>query len=332
MVIPGAQVIPHPMADGGDGTLDVVLAAVGGKRVGIRAPGPLGNPLEAPVALLPGGSILIESARFCGRTALGGHAPDPMAASSYGLGVAIREALALHPRRLLVGLGGSVTIDGGLGMARALGFTLRSDDGETLEGSGRDLARLESIGQEAAIPITVPVVALADVANPLTGATGAARVFGPQKGASAAEIEVLERGLGRLEGILSRDIRAGAGPREGAGAAGGLGAALFAFLSARLVEGARAVAALTGLSSAVAACDGIVTGEGVYESAHEGKVVGEVARLCAGESRPLAIVCSAMRGTLPGGKVRVFTLGPDATEKGLLHAGKALADSAFWRD
>ncbi len=329
---PGATVTSCPMADGGDGTLDVLLGAIGGARETITAAGPLGGTVQAPVAFLSDGAALIESAKFCGPVALGGREKDPMRASTFGLGVAVRETLARSPARLLLGVGGSATVDGGLGLASALGYRLRDRTGSLLQGTGRDLSALCSIEPPGDGSISAQVVALVDVSHTLLGPAGAARVFGPQKGASPEQVEELEEGLANLAARLSLDLGVGVADLEGGGAGGGLGAAAFAFLGARITSGASTVAELTGLRLMLEKADLVVTGEGAFNASHSGKVVGEVARLCAALDQPLIVVCARTDGPPPPGRARVVTLGAAVNRSDLVQAGKALARGAFSRD
>ncbi len=331
-VDPGVTVTSCPMADGGDGTLDVLLAARGGVKETVSAPGPLGGTVESPVAFLSDGAALIESAFFCGPAALGARKPDPMLASTLGLGVAVRQALARSPARLLLGIGGSVTVDGGLGFASALGYRLRDQAGSILQGCGRDLSRLCFIEPPVDGLFSTRVLALADVSNRLLGATGAARVFGPLKGASREQVEELDRGLANLAAVLSRELGVQVADIEGGGAGGGLGAAAVAFLGARIASGASTVGELTGLQPLLQSADLVVTGEGAFDALHSGKVVGEVARLCAARDVPLVVVCARSDGLPPPGRVRVFTIGAVVTDTDLIQTGKALVHSAFSRD
>ncbi|MBI3448764.1 MAG: glycerate kinase [Acidobacteria bacterium] len=320
---PGAEVISHPLADGGEGTLDVLLSALGGERLALAATGPLGETRHPEVLRLPDGTIVIESARICGLDLVPPRARNPMRATTYGLGTVVAAVAAMEPSAIAVGLGGSATVDGGLGAARALGCRLIGEEGGTLEGCGEDLAKLRSIeppasrGRSAAAPrLTV----LCDVDNPLVGPAGAAEVFAAQKGASPLEVAALSLGLRNIASIIERDLGARVADLPGGGAAGGLGAMLHALCGGRLVPGPGALADWTGLDRSLSGADLVVTGEGAFDStADRGKVVREVIRRAGRRRIPVVVVCGRWDGAEVPGSVRVVVGGNRVNEE-ILHA------------
>ena len=283
-----------PIADGGDGTLDVLVGSVGGKVMGVIARGPLGLPVRAHLGSLEDGTGVVEMAQASGYALVGDSERDPMRASSYGTGELLKGALARRPSRVFVALGGSATVDGGMGLARALGLRfLDADDKVLPDGGGAlerlariDASRLDSRIREA------PVIALADVTNPLLGYDGAARAFGPQKGATDAQVEVLERGLERLAQRLQADLGSEVADLPGSGAAGGAGAMLAA-LGADLRSGAEVVLETLGFEQRIDGADLVVTGEGKLDKQSlSGKGPVAVARACEAK----LVSCAAIAG------------------------------------
>ncbi len=326
------EVSALPLADGGEGTLEVVASRRGGQRVSLTAPGPAGRPVRGEYLVAPDGTAWVESARFIGLELVAGLDWDPMRASSRGLGRAVADALDAGVARLVIGLGGSATVDGGAGMAVALGFRLLDADGRDVGPEPRYLPRVYAIDATTVHP-TLPaahITALCDVPNPMLGVEGAARVFGPQKGAAPETIGLLEEGLealasamGRLRGLPPGSLTSLAG----GGAAGGLGTGCAAFLGARLVPGAEYLMEEAGYSALQASSDLVVTGEGSCDSqSRSGKVVAGVVRAARAAGKPVIVVAGEWDGTAPAGdrRVEVITgrdldrgpgrLGPDGLE------------------
>lgn len=256
-------------------------------REPLRASGRNGE-FEAPAARLADGSICIEVATTSGK-ALARAAGD---ASSLRTGEATAALYARAPARVLVGVGGSASTDGGTGIARAHGWRfLDANDRELPEG-GAALVDLAEIDGRAAIAPPCEIVGLCDVANPLLGAFGAARTFGPQKGASPLEVEVLEDGLGRLAEIVSSRLGLDIATPPMYGAGGGIGAGLAAFLGARLQQGFAFISSHVGADLAIEGSDLVITGEGALDAGSlSGKVTGGVARLARAASVPCLAVC-----------------------------------------
>ncbi|MGH7645857.1 MAG: glycerate kinase, partial [Gemmatimonadales bacterium] len=226
---PGALLLACPLADGGDGLLDAVLAP-SALREPVSVTGPLGRPVQAEIGWIDGETAIIESAAACGLRLLRVDERDPQAATSRGVGELVAVGVERGAATVVVGLGGSATVDGGAGAARALGWRLKDAGGQDLPDGGGALASLAELDHGWAL--SARVVALADVTNPLVGPDGAARVFGPQKGASPADVERLDAGLARLAELMARHGRPELAALPGGGAAGGLGAGLAFFARA----------------------------------------------------------------------------------------------------
>ncbi|MGG5258161.1 glycerate kinase [Phycicoccus avicenniae] len=272
-----------PLADGGDGSVEAALRA-GFAPVEVTVPGPTGVPGRAVLARR-GGTVVVEVANTCGMALLPGGRLRPLEASSAGVGVALRAALAGRPQRVVLALGGSASTDGGLGMLTALGAVGASPGpGPGLEQpehpGGRDLPAVEALRLDGVVPDGVELVVATDVTNPLLGPSGAAAVFGPQKGADPPTVERLERGLRHLVAVAARarPDAAGLAGAAGAGAAGGLGFAAL-LLGGRVVSGADLFLDLLGFDTAVAGRDLVVSGEGrLDEQSLRGKLPAVVAR------------------------------------------------------
>ena len=279
--LPDAEVVVKPMADGGEGTAAALMAAVGGQWIEREVMGPLPRMrVGAGFLHLPGGrTAVVEMATASGLQLLRREQLDPLRATTYGTGELIRAASDAGVERILLTVGGSATVDGGLGAATALGWHFETAEGEALPPGGAGLSQIERIVPPSR-EIGASVEVLCDVDNPLCGEHGAAAVYGPQKGATPEMVEMLERGLNRLAekvgSQLGRDIR----DLPGAGAAGGLAAGAVAFMDARLVSGIDAVMAQSRLREALADAGWVITGEGRFdEQSLRGKVVSGVTRL-----------------------------------------------------
>jgi glycerate kinase len=287
----GADVTIVPVADGGDGTLDALVAGSGGTVMGVIARGPLGLPVRAHLARLADGTGVVEMAQASGVALVADVDRDPMRASTFGTGELIKGALARRPSRVIVGLGGSATIDGGMGLARALGVKFYDRDGAELPDGGGSLSRLARIDASRLDERirSAPMIAAHDVTDPLSAA---ARVFGPQKGATPEQVAILERGLERLAERLAADLGADVAELPGSGAAGGAGAMLAA-LGAELIPGADVVLDAVGFDTAIDGADLVITGEGrLDEQTLSGKAPYTIARRC----EKVLVACAAIAG------------------------------------
>jgi len=311
-VWPTAELIRIPLADGGEGTVDVLLAVLGGRKIQVTVEDPLGRPVAASYGLPGDGrTAVIEMAAASGLhlTSPGGR--DPRRTSTHGTGELIRDALARGARRILVGLGGSATNDGGAGMAQALGFSLLDGQGRELAPGGgalSTLARIDARGRHPALA-DCEILGACDVESPLCGPRGASRVFGPQKGADAAMIEDLDRALRHFGEVIDRQLGLDVLELEGGGAAGGLGAGLAAFAGGRLRPGFELIAELCALAERFAGADLVITGEGRLDAqTASGKTPVGVARI----AKQLGIPVVALAGTLGEGYQAVYEQGIDA--------------------
>ena len=291
-VRPDAELLLRPVADGGDGTVAAALRS-GWTPLAVRVTGPDGSPREAVLAL-DDGTALVELA-----TAAGLHLapPAPLTASTRGVGDLLLAALDAGARRLVVGIGGSASTDAGTGMLAALGVRFLDGTGADLPPGGAALARLDRVDVTGLDPrlAGVEVLIASDVDNPLTGPRGAAAVFGPQKGASAEDVAVLDAALARFAEVVRRDLRVEVDDVPGAGGAGGTAAGALAVLGARITSGADLVCDLVGLDAALAGADLCLTGEGALdEQTLSGKAPAVVARRAAAAG----VRCVGLAGVL----------------------------------
>src|SRR5438034_3608455 len=233
--LPEASLLQCPISDGGDGLLDAVLAA-GALREQVSVTGPLGAPVAGVLGWVDPETAIFESATACGIALLRPEQLDPLRATSRGVGELIWEAVERGAKTVVVGLGGSATVDGGTGAARGLGWAFLDAHGEPLPEGGGSLAQLAEL--EGGWGLAARVIALADVTTPLVGPQGAAPVFGPQKGAGPEGVKLLSRGLERLAALMARHGRGDLAMLPGGGAAGGLGAGVAYFGQAQLTRGA----------------------------------------------------------------------------------------------
>ncbi|EHF02502.1 glycerate kinase [Olsenella sp. oral taxon 809] len=292
-VDPDARVFCLPIADGGEGTIDALLAARSGRLRHLEVRGPLGVPVDARYALLDDGCAVLEAAEAIG-IGLSDRSPaSALAASSFGLGQLLLDALDQDARRVLVGLGGSATSDGGAGFAKALGARLLDRYGMPVEEGLAGLVRVESLDVSGLDPRLgeVDMELLLDVTNPLVGSAGAVRVFGPQKGLDPRELDRYDgwmSGWGELlHRVCGRDVAA----VEGAGAAGGLGACLMALADARPGRGIELVLDAVGIDQALAGVDLVITGEGRMDAQSAcGKAPVGVARRAKAQGKPVVAV------------------------------------------
>ena len=298
-VFPAAALALRPLADGGEGTVEALLTGLGGRASYEKVTGPLGDEAEAAIGWLADGRAAIEVAQASGLVLVPQGRRDALRAHSVGVGELIRAvAESGRTRSLVVGIGGSAMTDGGTGAARALGWRFLDAAGRDLPLGGEaliDLARIDGSAVADAVR-DLEIVLASDVDNPLLGDEGAARVFAPQKGASADQVELLERALTVLARRIKEDVGVDVAGRPGAGAAGGLGAGLMAFCGASLRPGFDLVAEVTGLNEAIRAVDYVITGEGKLDrQSLGGKAPIGVARLAAKS----LVVCFAVAGDIP---------------------------------
>ena len=291
-----AEVLEVPLADGGEGTVEALVAARGGELVTVTVEGPLGDPVDAAFGLIDGGrTAVVELAAASGLPLLSPGRRDPRVTSTIGFGRLLEAARRRGVRRVIAGIGGSATNDAGAGMAQALGYRLLDAGGADLPPGGLALSRLATIDSSAVDPSwrAIDVEVAVDVTNPLTGPEGASAVYGPQKGATPFMVRELDEALSRFAQVIGPEIAA----QPGAGAAGGAGAGLMYFLGARLRRGAPLVVDASGLDQALTDARAVFTGEGrVDAQTAYGKGPVEVARR-ARAAGVQAVLIAGSRGT-----------------------------------
>lgn len=315
-VLPRARCIKVPMADGGEGTVQALVDATGGRILKRRVTGPLGETVTARYGLLgDGGTAVIEMAEASGLPLVPRDRRNPLETTTYGTGELIIDALNQGAGAIIIGIGGSATVDGGSGMAQALGVRFLGEDGQALasgcSGGMLDrIARIDASGLDRRIRKGTVVIA-SDVDNPLCGRRGAARVFGPQKGATPEMVERLDRNLKHLAGRIKADLGVAVERLPGAGAAGGLGAGLVAFAKAGIRSGVELVTEAAGLARTLKGADLVITGEGRvdFQTAF-GKTPAGVAA-CA---RRLGVPVVAIGGGLADDARGVYEHGIDGLE------------------
>ncbi|OFA03693.1 glycerate kinase [Duganella sp. HH101] len=295
---PDAEYVKLPVADGGEGTVQAMIDASGGRRVNLSVSGPLGEPVDAFYGLMgDGATAVIEMAAASGLELVPTALRDPLRTSSYGTGQLIRNALDAGARRFVLGVGGSATNDGGAGMVQALGGRLLDADGVELPPGGGALDRLQGIdlsGLDGRIKDCVFDIAC-DVSNPLVGPQGASHIFGPQKGATPAMVEQLDANLRHYAGVIERELGQQVANVPGAGAGGGIGAAMLVFLGGSLRPGSEIVTAAVGLDAAVADADLVITGEGRIDSQTiHGKTPVGVARVAQRHGKPVIAIAGCL--------------------------------------
>lgn len=336
-VAPDAQIITLPLSDGGEGLVKTLTAAMDGQMLCREVTGPLHQRVRAGWGLVGGDTAIIEMAEASGLALVPAAGRNPLKATTFGTGELIRAALEQGCTRLIIGIGGSATNDGGAGMAQALGVRLLDAQGEEIAPGAAGLLELASIDMSAVDQrlAHTEIKVACDVTNPLCGPRGAARVYGPQKGAAAAEVELLEQALSRLAEVVKRDMGLDICAVPGAGAAGGLGAGLMAFTGARLQPGLELVLDILQFDSRLSdGLDLIITGEGeINGQSLYGKVPVGVAR----RARKYGIPVLAVVGNIGPEAGQVYAEGitavmsiapgPISREESLARAGVLIADA-----
>ncbi|MDH1440905.1 glycerate kinase [Pseudomonas sp. GD03721] len=329
-VFPEAECLLRPMADGGEGTVDAVLAAVGGERRECEVRGPMGAPVKAHWGWLGQGTAVIEMAAASGLHWVPCEQRDARLASSFGTGELIREALDAGARRIILGLGGSATNDAGMGLLQALGMRFLDARGHELAPGGAALTNLDRLDLSSldARLSDVQVEVAADVDNPLCGPHGASAVFGPQKGATPEHVVQLDAALGRFAAVVASALGEDHAEFPGVGAAGGLGFAARVFLKASFRPGIELVAELSGLAAAMANADLVITGEGRMDAQTlHGKTPVGVARV----ARAAGVPVIALSGSLGDNYQALYEAGIEAAfslAPGPLSLEQAMAGAA----
>lgn len=290
--IPGWHIDALPVADGGEGTTDCFLDACGGQRIALPVSGPFGGTIDGFYGLLPDGTAVVECAAAAGLHQAEGR-PDPEAATTYGVGQLLAHALDHGAKRLILGLGGSCTNDGGCGAAAALGVRFYDRQGRGFVPTGGTLADIEAIDLSGRHPGLRPGVltVMCDIDNPLYGETGAAYIFAPQKGANDACVQRLDAGLRHFAAVLHAQLGAEVDTLPGGGAAGGFGAGCAALLCGALRSGITTVLDTVDFDRRAVGCDLVVTGEGSFDAQSlGGKAISGVAGRCQKLHVPAAVL------------------------------------------
>ena len=309
---PKAETAVCPVADGGEGTVEAMTEALGGTFRTMEVTGPLGLPVLCTYGLVPERkTAIIEMAQASGLPLVPPERRNPMETTTRGVGEVIRDAVRLGSRKLIIGIGGSATNDGGAGMLQALGFSLLDGSGRQIPPGAKGLKLLKEIRREKVLPglSRCQILVACDVTNPLCGPLGCSRIFGPQKGADEAMITQMDGLLERYARIAGR-LEPSADPDfPGAGAAGGMGFALKTFLGARLAPGIRIVLEETGIEEQIREADLVITGEGRLDGQTAmGKTPAGVAALAKKYKKPVA----ALGGSVGCGAGECLSLGIDA--------------------
>jgi glycerate kinase len=310
-VFPDAEMKILPMADGGEGTVEALIDATGGQIISTRVHDPLMRPIESSFGITGDGvTAVIEMASASGIQMITSDERNPWITTTFGTGELIHAALDNGCRDVILGIGGSATNDCGTGMAAALGVKFLDQTGNpVVQGGGMlaEVVRIDMSGLDERIKDTKIMVAC-DVTNPLTGPDGASHVYGPQKGANPDMVKKLDSNLERFSGLIAEQLGKEVGNIPGAGAAGGLGAGLIAFLDGELVEGVPIIAAKTGLDEAVAKTDIVITGEGGIDFQTQfGKTPYGVAQVAKKHGKPVI----AVTGTIGEGAEELYNQGID---------------------
>ena len=290
-VYPDAEIAVRPLADGGEGTVEALTDGMNGSREHVTVSGPLGEPVDCQYGIIRDSmTAVIEMSGAAGITLIPRAELNPLKTTTYGVGEVIADSIRKGCRRFIIGIGGSATNDGGVGMLQALGFSFLDADGTQISPGAEGLRNLHSISEENALPeLSECTFRIAcDVTNPLCGTNGSSAVFGPQKGATPAEVRDMDRWLFQYA-RLSRDLHPNADPDfPGTGAAGGMGFAFRTFLHSELQSGIRIVLEETHLESYLADADLVITGEGRLDSQTAmGKVPIGVANLAKAHGKPV---------------------------------------------
>lgn len=337
-VLPDADIVEIPLADGGEGTVATMIAATGGKLLTSPATGPLGDPVAATWGILGDGkTAVIEMAAASGIGLVRAERLDPLSATSYGTGELILAALEAGCRDIVVGLGGSATNDAGAGMAQALGARLLDRRGHKLARGGgalADLARIDVAGLDGRLASS-HVSAACDVTNRLLGRNGASWIYGPQKGANAEMCRRLDDALSNFAAVVETDLGVAVGDIPGAGAAGGLGAGLIAFLGARLMPGIDIISDAVKLAERLEGAGLVLTGEGRLDGQTlSGKTVAGVAARARARGIPVVAIAGQLSGDLTKLRRRGVSAalsiapGPITLDEAVDAAARLIADAA----
>lgn len=309
-ICPELEIIKLPMADGGEGTVETLVAGMDGDLVHLEVRGPLGDKVQAKYGIIQDDTAIIEMAEASGLVLVEEERRNPLLASTYGTGELILSSLERGLKRIYVGIGGSATNDGGMGMAKALGYSFLDREGKELPEGGGALGELESIDRSNVTPLLedAEITVMCDVENPLYGPDGAAFVYGPQKGADPEMVQLLDRNLRHFAEVLKRDMNVEIADIPGSGAAGGLGGGLMAFCRAELKPGIEMVLDVQRFGDLLLEVDLVITGEGRIDGQSvKGKVPAGIARRAKRLEKPVI----AIAGGIGEGAEGLYEMGVD---------------------
>lgn len=307
------EFVSLPVGDGGEGTMECLLAACNGKKGSLMVEGPLGEQVEAHYGILPDQTVIFEMAEASGLNLLRPEQYNPMKTSTYGTGQLLQYAMKQGLSKMMLCIGGSATNDGGMGALQALGIKFFDQYQQELRGCGENLIKIESIDRSDFVMNNVDfqLTILCDVVNPFTGENGATMIYGPQKGATSAMVQELEAGMIHFQKLLSKMVGGDYLILPGTGAAGGLGGALQVFCKGTLTSGIDAVLEQTGFEQLIQDADAVITGEGkVDHQTLNGKVVYGVLKRCKAQNVPVYVLA----GTAGEGASRLLEEGVAAME------------------
>ncbi|KAA5805979.1 glycerate kinase [Thermoanaerobacterium thermosaccharolyticum] len=330
-----AEIAGLPIADGGEGTVDALITSLGGKIIDVDVLGPLGNVVKGYFGVLNDGTAVIEMAASSGLNLVPNDMRNPLITTTYGVGQLIKEALDAGCRKFIIGLGGSATNDGGAGMIQALGVKLLDEDGKDIPYGGGNLHKLKKI-DTSSIDKRVyesSFIVASDVTNPLCGEYGASAVYGPQKGATPEMVEILDDNLRHYASVVKETLGKDFLDVPGAGAAGGLGFSLMAFLNAKIRSGIDIVMEASNIDEKIKSCDIIITGEGNtdFQTAY-GKAPAGIARIAKKYGKPVVILSGGLgknyKDLYDIGVTSMFSIvdRPMTLQEAMINAKKLIAD------
>ena len=330
------EVVKVPIADGGEGTVDAFLSALGGELIELTVTGPLGKPVHSFYGILPDGTAVIEMAAASGLSLVPTHQRNPLVTTTYGTGQLIINALDRGCSRFIVGIGGSATNDAGAGMLQALGINFLDNAGKEVPWGGGNLDKVATIELKGMDPRlkNAQFIVACDVDNPLCGENGASAVYGPQKGATPDMVKLLDRNLSHFADVVANVLGEDHRNDPGAGAAGGLGFAFKAFLDAQMRPGIDVVMEATHMDTLAAQSDIIITGEGRtdYQTAQFGKAPSGVAKLGKRVGKPVLLISGALgegyQELFNQGVIAAFSIanGPLSLQEAMENAYNLLVD------
>ncbi len=296
--LPQAEISVLPLADGGEGSMDVIIHSCNATRKGVKVQNPVGRYIETKYAVLKDGSTaVLEMASAAGLTLISESEQNPMHTTTYGVGEMIRAAINDGCRKFIVGIGGSATNDGGTGMLSALGFEFLDENGKEVPCGAEGLSLIHQIKSDKVLPqvFESEFIVACDVQNPLCGENGCSYIYGPQKGADSTTVHIMDEGMRNFEAQTKKFNPKADGNFPGSGAAGGLGFAFLAYLNGTLKSGIELIIAETGLEEKIKTADLVVTGEGRIDSQScMGKTISGIAEIAKKYNKPVIAFCGCV--------------------------------------